>query len=78
MLPIDLGRVALEQADQAEQLVDFVQMVHPVVVLHHAAQVAGALADQTVVGLAEQQPGHRQAGGARVERIGQEPVPLIE
>ena len=50
MLPIDLGRVALEQADQAEQLVDFVQMVHPVVVLHHAAQVAGALADQTVVG----------------------------
>src|SRR5450830_2100742 len=62
--------VGLEQVDDADKLVDFIEVVHGVVVAYHLAQVAGAAADQAIIlGPAEGQADGGQGRVADVEHI---------
>ena len=73
VLAVDADRAGLEQAGEAEDLVHLVQVVHPVVVADHHAQVRTAGADQAVVGGAvlEGQRRGAEEGVARIEEVGQ-------
>ncbi len=72
MLAVDGHRIGLEQAGQAQGLVDLVEVVHPVVVADHLAHARTAAADQTVVGFAaegQRAGAHQQVAG--VKQVGQ-------
>jgi hypothetical protein len=70
-------RAGIVHAHQAEEMIDLIQMIHPVVVANDGTQMAAATLHQAIVGRGKDQRGYREdiVGGIAeiAERLGAAP-----